>query len=135
MGTAPKKSRATGQLACPAGDVRVPESMEFLPFEDDGGTHHWRIVAGSGATHAQSESSVSYDRAEQAGPPLITPSEQPALSRQPGPGPIYSCPGCGHVLRVSGLGRHRLYFDRPNSLVMTGVCPVCRYGLPGKNRV
>jgi len=34
---------------------------------------------------------------------------------------------------VSGLGRHRLYFDRPNTLVMDGVCPVCRHGLPGKN--
>jgi hypothetical protein len=68
-----------------------------------------------------------------AGPPLITPSVQPAPSRQPGPGPSYSCPGCGHVLRVSGLGRHRLYFDRPNTLVMNGICPVCRRGLPGKN--
>jgi hypothetical protein len=67
-----------------------------------------------------------------AGPPLITPSEQPA-PRQPGPGRTYSCPGCGHVLRMSGLGRHRLYFDRPNTLVMNGVCPVCRHGLPGKN--
>ena len=68
-----------------------------------------------------------------ARPPLTTPSEQPAPSRQPGPGRSYGCPGCGHVLRVSGLGRHRLYFDRSNTLVMSGVCPVCRHGLPGKN--
>ena len=68
-----------------------------------------------------------------AEPLLITSSEQPASSGQPGPGPSYSCPGCGHVLRVSGLGRHRLYFDQPNTLVMNGVCPVCRHGLPGKN--
>ena len=68
-----------------------------------------------------------------AGPPLIAPSEQPAPCGQPGPGPSYRCPGCGHVLRVSGLGRHRLYFDRPNILVMNGVCPVCRDSLPGKN--
>lgn len=68
-----------------------------------------------------------------AGPPLITPSGEPAPPGRPGRGPSYSCPGCGHVLRVSGLGRHRLYFDRPNTLVMNGVCPVCRHGLPGKN--
>jgi hypothetical protein len=86
--TAPKKSGAAGQLARPACDVRVPESMESLIFEDNGGA---------------------------------------------GRGPSYSCPGCRHVLRVSGLGRHWLYFDRPNTLVMNGVCPVCRQGLPGKN--
>lgn len=66
MGTAPKKSRAAGQLARPARDVRVPESMEFLIFEDNGGAYHWRIVAGDGATLAQSESLASYDAAEQA---------------------------------------------------------------------
>jgi hypothetical protein len=65
-----------------------------------------------------------------SGPPLSTPPEEPAPR---GRGPSYNCPGCGHVLRVSGLGRHRLYFDRPNTLVMDGVCPVCRHGLPGKN--
>ena len=66
MGTAPKKSRAAHQLASPARDVRVPESMEFLIFEDNGGAYRWRIVAGDGATLAQSESFASYDRAEQA---------------------------------------------------------------------
>jgi uncharacterized protein YegP (UPF0339 family) len=66
MGTAPKKSRAAGRLARPARDVRVPESMEFLIFEDNGGAYHWRIVAGDGATLAQSGSFASYDRAEQA---------------------------------------------------------------------
>ena len=68
-----------------------------------------------------------------AGPTLVAPPEQHAPSRRPGPGPSYTCPGCGHVLRVSGLGRHRLYFDRPNILVMNGVCPVCGHGLPGKS--
>jgi hypothetical protein len=68
-----------------------------------------------------------------AGPPMITPSERPTPSHQAGPGRSYSCTGCGHVLRVSGLGRHRLYFDRPNTLVTNGVCPVCRQGLPDKN--
>lgn len=66
MGTAPKKSRAAGQLARPARDVPVPESMEFLIFEEDGGAYHWRIVAGDGATLAQSGSFASYQDAEQA---------------------------------------------------------------------
>jgi uncharacterized protein YegP (UPF0339 family) len=66
MGTAPKKSRAAGQLARPARDVRVPESMEFLIFEDNGGAYHRRIVAGDGATLAQSGSFASYHDAEQA---------------------------------------------------------------------
>ena len=66
MGTAPKKSRAAGPLARPARDVRVPESMEFLIFEDNGGAYHWRIVAGDGTTLAQSGSFASYQDAEQA---------------------------------------------------------------------
>jgi uncharacterized protein YegP (UPF0339 family) len=66
MSAAPKESRAAGQLARPASDVRVPESMEFLIFEDNGGAYHWRIVVGDGATLAQSESLASCDAAEQA---------------------------------------------------------------------
>lgn len=66
MGNAPKKSRAAGQLARPARDVRVPESMELPIFEDNGGAYQWGIVAGGGATLAQSESLPSYYDAEQA---------------------------------------------------------------------
>jgi len=47
----------------PARDVRVPESMEFLIFEDNGVACHWRIVAGDGATLAQSGSFASYQDA------------------------------------------------------------------------
>jgi hypothetical protein len=50
---------------------------------------------------------------------------------------IYGCPECGHVLHVSGLGRHRVYFELPDELlddpVMDRICPVCEHGLPGKN--
>ena len=50
----------------------------------------------------------------------------------------YSCPQCEHVLRVSGLGRHRVYFDQPDgqaeNAVINRVCPECGHGLPGKNR-
>jgi hypothetical protein len=41
---------------------------------------------------------------------LIAP-ERLAPSAEPDPRPTYSCPECGHVLRVSGLGRHRVYFE------------------------
>jgi uncharacterized protein YegP (UPF0339 family) len=66
MATATKKSRAAGQLARRARNVRVPESIEFLIFEDNGGAYHWRLAGGDGATLAQSESFASYEDAEQA---------------------------------------------------------------------
>jgi len=43
---------------------------------------------------------------------LIAPPEQLAPSAKPDPRrPTYSCPERGHALRVSGLGRHRVYFE------------------------
>ena len=49
----------------------------------------------------------------------------------------YGCQ-CGKVLRVSGGGRHRVYFEPDNTRrddpIMNGVCPNCGRGLPGKNR-
>lgn len=63
MATATKKSRAAGQRTRRAGGARVPESMELVVFEDNGGAHRWRIVAGDGATLAQSGSFASFDRA------------------------------------------------------------------------
>ena len=69
---------------------------------------------------------------------LIAPPERPAPSRKPDPRPIYSCPECGHLLRVSGLGRHRVYFElndeRSEDPVMTPSLPQ-RAGTvsPGKN--
>jgi len=65
MGTAPKKSRVAGKLARPAHGMRVSESMRFPIFEDNSYAYHWRIVAGHGATLAQSESLASYDAARQ----------------------------------------------------------------------
>ncbi len=43
-----------------------PAAMEFLIAQDNGGGYRWRIVAGNGATLAQSGSFASYARAEQA---------------------------------------------------------------------
>jgi predicted RNA-binding Zn-ribbon protein involved in translation (DUF1610 family) len=68
---------------------------------------------------------------------LIAPIEQDTPSRDPDSRPTYSCPECGHVLRVSGLGRHRIYFElgdeRSVDPVMNRACPACGHGLPGKN--
>lgn len=48
----------------------------------------------------------------------------------------YRCE-CGHVLRVLGVGRHRVYFElgdmRLDDPVMNRACPECGRGLPGKN--
>jgi ribosomal protein S27AE len=69
---------------------------------------------------------------------LIAPPERLAPSSKVDRRATYICPECGHVLRVSGLGRHRVYFelDDERSLdpVTNRVCPVCAHGLPGKNR-
>ena len=52
-------------------------------------------------------------------------------------GPEYRCE-CGHVLRVYGGGRHRVYFEPDNTRlddpIMNRACPACGSGLPGKNR-
>jgi hypothetical protein len=61
----------------------------------------------------------------------------PVASPPVNPGREYRCE-CGHVLSVSGGGRHRVFFElddtRRASPVMNRVCPQCGRGLPGKNR-
>lgn len=68
---------------------------------------------------------------------LVAPPESPAPPSSQRPARTYSCRECGHVLRVSGLGRHRIYFEpadeRSSAPVMNGVCPQCGQELPGKN--
>ena len=68
---------------------------------------------------------------------LTAPRERPTPSGKPDPTRTHGCPECGHVLRVSGLGRHRVYFElddeRSADPVMSRVCPECGHGLPGKN--
>ncbi len=53
-----------------------------------------------------------------------------------GPAGEYRCE-CGHVLRVFGRDRHRIYFELANERlddpVMNRACPACGRGLPGKN--
>lgn len=64
----------------------------------------------------------------------VTPSR---VSRIDGRRGEYRCV-CGHVLRVFGLGRHRVYFApdnaRSDNPVMDRCCPECGRGLPGSNR-
>lgn len=68
---------------------------------------------------------------------LIAPTELLATPSESDPRRTYSCPECEHVLRVSGLGRHRVYFElsdeRSDDPVMNRVCPACGHILPGKN--
>jgi hypothetical protein len=49
----------------------------------------------------------------------------------------YGC-ACGHRLRVSGGGRHTVYFEPEDARladpVMNRCCPACGRGLPGKNQ-
>ena len=70
---------------------------------------------------------------------LIAPPERPAPPAKPDSRPAYTCPDCGHALRVSGGGRHRVYFElgdqRLDEPVMNRGCPACGRGLPGKNAV
>jgi ribosomal protein S27AE len=68
---------------------------------------------------------------------LTAPPQRPAPPANPQSRRAYTCPDCGNVLRVSGLGRHRVYFElddeRSDHPVMNRVCPECGHGLPGKN--
>jgi len=66
MATATKKSRANGRVPRRTPEVRVPESMEFLIFQDNGGAYHWTIVARDGATLAWSGGFASHKDAERA---------------------------------------------------------------------
>ena len=68
---------------------------------------------------------------------LIAPAEHPVVSGVSTRRDEYRCE-CGHVLRVFGGGRHRVYFDpadtRLDNPVMNRSCPACGRTLPGKNR-
>ena len=67
---------------------------------------------------------------------LIAPAEPTPSADRRDRTRTYTCPECGHVLRVSGLGRHRVFFELDNKRlddpVMNRACPACGHGLPGK---
>ena len=68
---------------------------------------------------------------------LITRQERSAPLAGPGSRRTYSCSDCGHGFRISGLGRHRVYFepgdDGSDQPIINRVCSACGHGLPGKN--
>lgn len=80
------------------------------------------------ATVTTRESTAGQAASAATGSPVTVASERPGE---------YRCE-CGHVLRVSGGGRHRVYFELADSSrdnpVMDRACPRCGLGLPGKNR-
>lgn len=67
---------------------------------------------------------------------LIAPTEEPRVSGISGRRDEFRCE-CGHLLRVFGGGRHRVYFEPANTAlgdpVMNGVCSECGRGLPWTN--
>jgi len=68
---------------------------------------------------------------------LIAPPQRLARPANLQLRPPYCCAECAHLLRVSGLGRHRVYFElddeRSEDPVMDRVCSACGSRLPGKN--
>ncbi len=88
MATATSRSRAAGRRPRRAREVRAPESMEFLIFQDNGGDYHWTIVAADGATLARSGDFASYEDAERAAQHVrdgaaSAPLGHPAVSARP----------------------------------------------------
>jgi len=72
-----------------------------------------------------------------AGGTLIEEPADPPVSEAPARRGEYRCE-CGHILRVFGSGRHRIYFEPGNVAVgdpvTNRVCSQCGRGLPGKNQ-
>lgn len=71
-----------------------------------------------------------------SGATSLAPVEHAPVSEVPAPRDEYRCE-CGHVLRVFGGGRHRVYFEPGNTQlddpIMDRACPACGRTLPGKN--
>ena len=68
---------------------------------------------------------------------LIAPPEARPVSPSVDRRGEYRCE-CGHVLRVFGGGRHRVYFETTNTRLddpaMDRVCPGCGRGCPERTR-
>jgi hypothetical protein len=89
MATATKRSRAGSRLPRGGRKVRVPESMEFLLVEDNGGDHRWTVLDREGNSLARSPSFGSYEHAEDAARAVLA-----------GTGPARRCAGA----RIAGVG-------------------------------
>ena len=66
MATATNKRRAAKSLAHDPAQAAVPEPMQFLIYEDNGGLYHWTIVDDDRATLAHSDGFASDDEAKRA---------------------------------------------------------------------
>ncbi len=82
MVTAIKQSRASRQLARSPAHVHMAAPIEFVVFEDNGGRYHWMILAGDGATLAQSVDFASYDDAEQAAQEILDGAASARFARR-----------------------------------------------------
>ena len=71
MATATKKSHTTRKVAHSPAAAPVRAPMEFLIFEDNGGSYHWKILAGDGTALGRSGDFGSYDDAEQAAQDIV----------------------------------------------------------------
>ena len=131
---------AAGIVRCGAGSVPVEDRAdditalelagrrETATVRDDLDAERWLDEGGSFNSEAVTRGAIAT---------MITPVERLAPSSSPDPRRTYGCPECGHVLRVSGLGRHRAHFeltdDRADEPVTNRVCPLCGHSRPGKN--
>ena len=89
MATASKKSRGSIRLAHPPAQEHLPAPMEFLIFEDNGGSYHWRILADDGTTLGQSGDFASYHDAEQAAQKICDGAASARFQRrESGTGPV-----------------------------------------------
>jgi uncharacterized protein YegP (UPF0339 family) len=82
MATAAKQSPASKRRARSATDEQPGASMSFLIFEDNGGSFHWMILAGDGATLGQSGDFPSYHDAEQAAQQIRDGAASARLARR-----------------------------------------------------
>ena len=91
-------------------------------------TRRSRIHCAAGRTPALATAPVETPTpaAKAIEPPSVEPDRRPT----------YNCTACGHVMRVIGLGRHRVYFEptdhRREDPIMNRRCPGCGHSLPGK---
>jgi uncharacterized protein YegP (UPF0339 family) len=87
MATAIKKSRAAGRTPRRAREVPLPESMEFLIFEDNSDEYHWTIVTAGGVTLARSAGFASHEDAERAAQHVRAGAASARFERRPTGGP------------------------------------------------
>jgi uncharacterized protein YegP (UPF0339 family) len=82
MDTIAKKAPGSRRPARRATDEQPGSSMSFAVFEDNGGSYHWKILAGDGSTLGQSGDFASYHDAERAAQPVRDGSASARMERR-----------------------------------------------------